>query len=402
MIVFTNPGLIDLDASLILGVNAKATDAPIGYFGTGLKFALATLLRHGCTITIYRGDVCHIIGIETLESRGKTFQVVTLDNAKLGFTTDLGRDWKPWQAYRELHSNMRDEGGMVFETDAYYPVPDMTAICVHGDVITQAHNEREWFLLEGPPDFTTKTAELTCKPAKGVFYRGVMVYADTSCHNLRYTWNIKKLITLSEDRSAKYLFQIHEAISEALDELAERGERDLVADILCFTEEGFERNINYNGVLSTQPHSGAYLALVGELMKTRAEEVNPSARLAYARLSGIDDSYTQAARLQLTPIQDHQFERAAEFCEMLGYPVRTYPIVFVERLSGDIMGVAKNGTIYVTKQAFDLGTKQVAATLIEEYIHIKYGVKDCTREMQDVLFNKIVGMGEEFVLKEPL
>ena len=38
-----------------LGVSVKVGDSPIGYFGTGLKFALATILRKGGEIVLKRG-----------------------------------------------------------------------------------------------------------------------------------------------------------------------------------------------------------------------------------------------------------------------------------------------------------------------------------------------------------
>ncbi|MDP9645853.1 hypothetical protein J2793_001286, partial [Paraburkholderia caledonica] len=47
------------------------------------------------------------------------------------------------------------------------------------------------------------------------------------------------------------------------------------------------------------------------------------------------------------------------------------------------------------------GTKQLASTLIEEYIHLRHGWKDMTRELQNFLFDKLVSVGEELV-GEPL
>jgi len=43
MIVFENQGEIDLIAFTPFGVNTKETDSPIGFFGTGLKYATAVL-----------------------------------------------------------------------------------------------------------------------------------------------------------------------------------------------------------------------------------------------------------------------------------------------------------------------------------------------------------------------
>ena len=42
---FITPGQIDLENVFTFGISAKESDNPIGFFGTGLKFAIATLLR---------------------------------------------------------------------------------------------------------------------------------------------------------------------------------------------------------------------------------------------------------------------------------------------------------------------------------------------------------------------
>ena len=91
MIVFQNPGLIDIDAITTMGVSVKDGDSPIGYFGTGLKFAIATLLRNECSVTIYRGDEALCFTAEAIEVRGEAFERVCMNGQSLGFTTMLGR-----------------------------------------------------------------------------------------------------------------------------------------------------------------------------------------------------------------------------------------------------------------------------------------------------------------------
>ena len=53
-IYFCNAEPIDLNAIAIMGVSVKTGDNPIGYFGTGLKFAIATLLRTAHKVTLTR------------------------------------------------------------------------------------------------------------------------------------------------------------------------------------------------------------------------------------------------------------------------------------------------------------------------------------------------------------
>ena len=83
MLIFRNPGLIDLEAVRTLGVSVKLPGS-FGRFGTGLKFAIARILRGGGSITIYRGLEAHTLGTVDREVRGETFQIVTLDGEPMG------------------------------------------------------------------------------------------------------------------------------------------------------------------------------------------------------------------------------------------------------------------------------------------------------------------------------
>ena len=46
-LLFTNPGEIDIRGATIAGLSAKEDAGAIGYFGTGLKYAIAQVLANG-------------------------------------------------------------------------------------------------------------------------------------------------------------------------------------------------------------------------------------------------------------------------------------------------------------------------------------------------------------------
>lgn len=60
-IIFENPGELDLNALRIMGVSVKQSDSPIGMFGTGLKYAVATAMRLGGSVEIVIDMVPHVI-----------------------------------------------------------------------------------------------------------------------------------------------------------------------------------------------------------------------------------------------------------------------------------------------------------------------------------------------------
>src|SRR6185437_6468608 len=110
-VVFENRGEIDPIAIRTFGVSVKESENPIGFFGTGLKYALAILLRTKHRITIQSGERVLHVGTREAVVRGERFDLITLDGEPLGFTTQVGKTWAVWMAYRELYCNARDEGG---------------------------------------------------------------------------------------------------------------------------------------------------------------------------------------------------------------------------------------------------------------------------------------------------
>ena len=94
MIVFENKGELDIRAIKTFGVNSKDNPASaIGYFGTGLKYALAILLRAKHVVTIITGGKKYTFGVVTSKIRNYSFDIVTMNGEELGFTTELGKDW---------------------------------------------------------------------------------------------------------------------------------------------------------------------------------------------------------------------------------------------------------------------------------------------------------------------
>src|SRR5215469_12461812 len=98
--IFGNPGLIDIRAVTVLGVNIKDSKSPIGFFGTGFKYALATLLRHNMTLSIYRGLERTDFFSDDEMIRGQLVRMIHMRSEnevlgrseRLGFTTELGKN----------------------------------------------------------------------------------------------------------------------------------------------------------------------------------------------------------------------------------------------------------------------------------------------------------------------
>ena len=148
LVIFENSGEIDTRLISSFGVNVKENDNPIGYFGTGMKYALAILMRENVSVKIAIGEELLEVGTSEQTIRGASFSFITLGNETLNFTTELGKNWKLWMAYRELLTNCMDENGSVYELHGEStPIKGTTKVIVESIEFSKLHNNRgEYFL----------------------------------------------------------------------------------------------------------------------------------------------------------------------------------------------------------------------------------------------------------------
>ena len=392
VVVFENPGEIDAAAMVTFGVSVKENENPIGFFGTGLKYAIAILLRTGHKVTVWSGVSRHDFGVERAKIRGEDFDLVTMDGERLGFTTQVGKTWELWMAYRELYCNARDENGDAYLSNGVEPAPGRTLVAVSGREFAAIHASRDQYFLNDKADLIVGDIEIRRRPSVAYFYRGVRVMPFG--RRALYTYNDQSSLVLTEDRTVRDQFipsyHIARAVLALIDE-------ETIREIVTAPEGTLEHDLDFHG-WSTVP-SVAFLNVVGDLVNSGFTGVNATARKVWEEKK---PKTFAPALVVLTEVQRKALLRAEEFCERIGFPVRTYPIKVTESLGPDTLGLAHDGTIFIAERAFHLGgTKQIAATLIEEFVHLRHGYHDCGRAMQNFLFERMVSLGEEMV-GEPL
>jgi len=103
----------------------------------------------------------------------------------------------------------------------------------------------------------------------------------------------------------------------------------------------------------------------------------------------------------LSPVNQEMLEKAKTFLKALNITIDDFEIVPSQGMGENMMGRALKGKIYISEMAFQMGTKQVASTLLEEHCHLKLNCEDFSRKMQNWLFDKILSIGEE-INGEPL
>lgn len=400
-LVFQNSGEIDPRLISTFGCSVKESANPIGFFGTGLKYGLAVLLRTGHQISIQCGARRYTVESSAETVRGKEFGFVYIvgdTRTPLGFTTELGKTWEIWMAYRELFCNVKDEPDSEVYTRANEPspAPGLTRIVVDGTGILKAHQERDEFLLLGAPDFTVGEFQLFNRPTRSFFYKGIKV--GTFQHEAMFAYNQASPIALTEDRTVKEPHLISYHLSRAMLAAAPR---EILYRVLVADAKHVEHFFDFHGWgISPGPD---FFPTVASLQRSSLVKVNPTAiRLWREQCGGVLDP----RRVDPTKVQAKMLERAITFCERCGFHLRgEYPIHVVESLGENqtlAMADCVGKQIFLAVRLFEeQGTKGVARGLMEEYAHLRFKLKDETREMQNFIFDKMLSLGEE-LQGEPL
>jgi hypothetical protein len=380
-VTFQNSGLIDLRAIRIFGASSKESANPIGFFGTGLKYAIAIALRLGCTVTLYRGLEKHDFDKVTTRVRVDDFDVVRMDGDELGFTTNLGRTWEAWQAFRELWCNALDEGGTVHE-GLVAPVEGHTTVVVSGDPFVEAYHKRGEIMLVGAtPRWSSAGVEVHERAAHHAYYRNVRVLRLDKPARLTYNV-VGHDLQLTEDRTLKHDFYARWRIRDAI----------LASDDPAFVEAfvtappgSFEAGLD----VSDGDPGDVFMRVVRET--TTKLIANDSVFSVFRKKTRGEKK--EPERLEPSPDEDAMLAKARVVCAELGLPAADYPVYVTDDLDDHVLGcVWNNETIFLARRTFLRGQNQVTGTLLEELVHRHLLLPDESRGMQNWLIDRLVSL----------
>lgn len=391
-IIFENTGEINPTSITTFGVSSKETKNPIGFFGTGLKYAISILLRENQHIQILSGKKSFNFSVSREKIRVDHFDIIKMNGRKLGFTTELGKTWGMDEAFRELYCNTVDEGGRCYTADKE-PLGEKgkTYIVIHGKNFYKSYLNKDKIILSSTPIAILPNMEIHPGPSSHIYYRNIK--AETLDIPSKYTYNITSPEELTEDRTLKAVYSIFYKIRDDIAEALK--DENLLEDIISVKDKYKEKDLCFTYISFP---SELFLSKATELLQKPNQTLNESILALLARREPDLSLYEE---VQLSELNKQKLERCITFCEKLNYKVRKYPIKTVSNLGRGMLGLAKNNTIYISSELFLLGNNLLAGTLIEEYLHLEENYADLTREFQNYLINKIVSFGEE-ILKEAL
>lgn len=396
---FVNPGEIDPRSFTTFGLNAKPNSTnPIGFFGTGLKYAIAIVNRLGGEIVIWSGKKPFYIERVDGEFRGKDIVELVYRTSKdkrkkataLPFTTELGKSWEPWMAFRELYCNARDEKGDCV-AKRLEPEAGTTLIEVIGvPQLVEAFEKRTAFMLDPSmkPVLSSFGLEVYKGRSNGIYYRGILVGQTEKDHD--YTYNVTSPVDLTEDRTMKHQWMFPGMVANFWLQKGADVEPHL-RSVVAGDRDSFEASLPWSS--SGFDPSDGFLEVVDKLRREGAP--------VHDRIRELHDKFKANAgdpeQVELTPAETAMLERARHVLrEVFGYEI-TQPVIPCRSLGPSTFGLAHKGRIFISKRAFEAGQVWVTGTLLEEFGHVALAWKDESRDMQNSLLNMLAGLAERYV-----
>ena len=370
MKIFGNPGTFDPRSFKTFGVNVKHNSGAIGKFGTGLKYAIACMVRMEKQIYIidHNGEKYEFTSAP-MNFRGKEFQQILCNGQEMPFTTEYGKYWEEWQIYRELASNCLDENGVIGKPGDVTVYADLNI--EHDDVFLSGVD-----LVE-----KNKFCEVYSDPKDFIYYRGIRTQ---EINGAKYSYNILDA-DLTEDRTFKYGFDVHNRICNLV---CKSQNKKFIESIVLDSEKIWEGKLDFDW--ATDHPSNEYLDVC------RNAQISGKWRNKSAIQHALKYDKEKRCIIEIKPNKEQKrmLKKALKILKEIGYDIN-YSVCLTRYIGENVLGHADkiNQTIWITDICVAGGLRETISCLLEEYIHLHFGVHDYTRQMQDILFNEIITQG---------
>jgi hypothetical protein len=421
-LTFTNDGLLDVMGLLLMGASTKRNDKDkIGEYGTGWKYALATLARNQVPIYIYIDGKEVPIELETVQMSGDTFQAFIINGKHAYFTTGMGPDWKLWMAIREIYCNCLDEKNPVVEQEVS-PRPyggksqTIVKIGITEDVENIIDHWMEYFSFERTDDVFEIPGRLKVfrkyYSTKSIIYRrGVKVAESDKAGCFDYDFYS---LPINEIREADF-YDVKEALKS---HLLKDADAEVIRTILgsvntwekdlnfyewdrIINKSAWQTGIGKTYVVPTE-HTISYEDSVKELIEEDKSSTILLVPSTMARLisSQVPDTqvfgFTTGGEERGIPVEmsdafNENIGNAFQMLQDCGFITPgEFLIVCCEYNDRYTKIKHENNTLHISKQCESMELRALCVLILKEIFLIKSGLKKASTDFEDYLVGSIV------------
>jgi len=382
-LTFVNKLELDPISFSVMGASVKGDDSAIGFFGSGLKYAIAVMLRHNVDFNIKTHGKEYKFTSEKRSFRGEDINLILCNEKELGYTTEFGKTWTLEQAFRELYCNTLDEGGKI-GVGGEVNADHQTVISVNDHRMNEQYSNRwENFLFHSDPIWSSDKGQIhatNTNNQSNKYYKGVKV--GSSNQEMLFQYNITKDCRLTEDRTLKYQFEWDDSVADVILTLRDK---KILNRILKRGEETFEGELSYSEFSVDRSASEEFIEV--------ANDLNKKGRLKNRSLISVlqakNPTKVEDQAEDLTKKEEMILEECYSMLEAAGYYTQGFPLIKFKSENASLLGLAKDGKIFIESKCFKLGPRELAITILEEFFHLKSGLSDMTRPFQNFIFEQL-------------
>ena len=419
-----NDGIIDSEAFNMIGASTKRDDSTkIGFFGSGLKYSIAYLLRNKIKFKVYADyrEITFETKVSTL--RGQSFDVIYINGEKTSMTTEMGIDWKAWFAIREIYCNAIDEGGAkisIVKAKNVVPIEDKTVFYIQIDEEFQKLiDEWMYYFSEERKDCLWSDDDNN-KIFSGsqnliVYRKGIRVLSYDDCKCI-FNYDIDK-VAINESRVISDEYSFKWELKKMLQKNSDLGIITTIYNrILGSWEKDLYWNYNHeffheNWLKPIEDKTLVPYENAGYWSEELKAAPTMFVILPHSLIEGLKARFNDAVKIigevgeiknmgefkiveSLNKKQELLLNDSIKWLEANNYIVK-YPISIVDFFKKNRLGQAKDGNILLSEKLFDMGKKNIVATIIEEQEHLETGFADESREFQNHFINKYISAMED-------
>jgi len=424
-ILIQNEGEIESNSFELIGASTKRNDeTKIGFFGSGLKYSIAFMMRNGIDFKVFSGETELSFTTQKETLKQQNFERICINGKPTSYTTTMGPTWEhQWFVLREIYCNAIDEGScqLVKSTEMVSPSSGKTRIYIEltDNLQSVIDNWNAYFTDEREPKvimkdcytsylgakISTQDVKVYKKTKGSLFRKGVMIHSD---EKYLYDYEVDHA-DINEDRTAKQASGMQYAFVSMI---AGFKNQDYVLNVLRNSESAeymaIRGTTNYSVVSEDWVQfSNDYLLVVRESSAKYAKQIADSPKECFLLPSSfaldikkdrpdiiilgmgkvIGDMSME--EIEYTPKMQFLIKEVKASLKEMGYDV-PYEIIPAEFKSDKILGRAdiEGKKIYIADRTFEMGRREIAMTLMEECEHIRSGAEDETRQFQTHIFSQ--------------
>jgi len=413
-------GIIDIQAFSLLGASSKRDDSSkIGFFGSGLKYSIAYLLRNKISFKVFADYKEVKFSTTPTPFRDKSFDVISVNDSPTSMTTEMGVDWGSWEVVREIYCNALDEGESkisIVKDSKCLPIEDKTVFYIQAtsqfqDVI----DNWDLYFSENRQDLLYSDTEMNQLYTGGdkliVYRKGIRcLYSkeEKTIFNYDLSW-----VQINESRTIKNEWDFKYTLKGFLQKITNP---KIIAHIINTINGRWEKGLSWE--IGAHLYSDTWLKVIGTktlvpyensgFWQETIQDIGPNEFVILPTLmvTGLKDRFADAIRVigdvdgvrgdggfkvvtQLNKKQEYLLDESVKFLTEAGYEIK-YPIKIVDFISKEQLGQAKDNTILLSTKLFEMSRKDLVGAIVEEQEHLITGFNDETRAFQTHFIHKYV------------